>query len=76
MSPSETSTRTFSARLPEDDYEVLRAYAFFTGSSMNDVVLRAIRAYLAEHGRGVNLDSVVESSWAKFRERLDRLREP
>ena len=63
-------TRIFTARLPEAEYEALRAYAFLTATSMNDVVVSALRAFLAEHAREHDIDAARE----RFRSTVKRLK--
>ena len=62
-------TRIFTARLPEAEYEALRSYAFLTATSMNDVVVGALRAFLAEHAREHDIDAARE----RFRSTVKRL---
>jgi len=38
----------FTTRMPADEYETLKAYAFFANTSVNDLVLRTVRSFLRE----------------------------
>jgi len=60
-------THVFTTRMPAGEYEFLRFYAFFVGSSINDVVLRAVRAFMAEHAADPELRAMVEQAQRRFR---------
>jgi len=68
-----SAIHVFTARMPVDEYDALRAYAHFTRRPINDVVLAAIRAYLGEKGRAEELDAAVERMKEQFRATLDNL---
>lgn len=42
-------TYMLSARIPYDVVEKLRAYVEYTGATVTDVVVRALKAYLKTH---------------------------
>ncbi len=68
-----TERRAFMTRLPADEHEALKTVARFTGRSMNQVILVAVRAYLAEHP----MEEVVkeaQEACERFEATLDRLR--
>ena len=50
----------FTARMPTGEYEGLRAFAFFAQTSINEVVLTAIRSHLQEQITEERLNSLVE----------------
>jgi hypothetical protein len=56
---------TFTARMPVAEYEAVRLLAFASGTSINEVVVTAIRAHVQRHA-GPGHDVLVEVS----RERL------
>lgn len=68
-----SEVHVFTARMPEDEYEGLRAFAFLSQRSVNEVVLTAIRSYLREQAPDDRLDAMVEEMKARFRATLDDL---
>lgn len=66
--------RAFTARLPAEEYEALKALAFFRGTTMSLLLVQAVRALLAE-AAGDDVDAMVDRTRVRFRETLDRLRE-
>ena len=63
----------FAARFPEPEYEALKAFAAVAGTSMNTVLVRALRAYLIAQGDGKSVDALLERTAAAFRATVDRL---
>lgn len=59
--------------MPADEYEVLKSYAFFVGSSINDVLLRAVRTYLRARAADAQLDAMVEEARRRFQETVERM---
>jgi predicted DNA-binding protein len=45
-----TTTKEYTVRLPAETAEVLRSYAFATGTSVNEIFKRAINDYLVANG--------------------------
>jgi NRPS condensation-like uncharacterized protein len=71
MATSETQVLT--VRMPKDEHEALRGYAFATGASMNDVVLRALRDFLSGPGRREEFDALLSKARKQYRVALDKL---
>lgn len=71
--PDPSTTRQLPLRLPGDTYDALKATAFFTQRSMNDIVTEALNNYLAEAGRREQLDAVVSQAQVRYRTVLDKL---
>ena len=69
-------TRAFTTRLPIEDYEGLKALAFYRGTTMADLVIQAVRALLAEQAHNAEVDAMVERTKARFRETVERLGRP
>lgn len=69
----ERQIHVFTARMPVDEYEALRSYAFFAGRSVNEVVVAAIRDFLTTHATDDLLDAMVEEKRTTFRRTLERL---
>lgn len=74
MPDPDGTAHVYSARIPHDIFEALKAYAFFSRTSMNDVVVRAIRAYLVARADDPEVASAVDAA-RRLREQLDRWRE-
>jgi NRPS condensation-like uncharacterized protein len=64
-----------TVRMPKEEHEALKIYAFHTGSSVNDVVLRAVRNYLATEGRSDEFDKLLNKARAQYRVALDKLKD-
>ena len=54
-------------RLPPADYRALSSFAMFTGASMNDVLVRALRAFLTDPAVQVEIKKSSEAFLAEFR---------
>lgn len=63
----------FTARMPIEEYEALRSYAFFANVSINEVVVRAIRELLRRDGREEAVNTLVEQARSKLRATLDEM---
>ena len=59
--------------MPVDEYDALRSYAFFAERSVNEVVVAAIREYLAGHATDEQLDAMVGQMRNKLGRTLHRL---
>lgn len=70
--PARTS---YLLRLPIEHYDALKAYAFFTNTSMNEVIDRAIVAFLTGPAREEELAAIVSSGQERYRTALDKLKE-
>ena len=73
VDPGEPRIHVFTTRMPADEYEVLKSYAFFVGSSINDVLLRAVRTYLRARAADAQLDAMVEEARRRFQETVERM---
>lgn len=65
--------RTLTVRMPHDEYETLRGYAFVTDRSMNDVVRDAVGQYLVGDGRREQFETLLENARSTYRVALDKL---
>ena len=65
--------RTLTIRMPHDEYEALRGYAFVTDRSMNDVACAAVGAYLTGPGRRQQFESLLDDARSTYRAALDKL---
>lgn len=65
--------RTLTIRMPADEYETLRGYAFVTDRSMNDVVREAIGQFLIGDGRRQQFESLLSDARSTYRAALDKL---
>ena len=72
---TERNVKQLPLRLPEDDYQALKAYAFFTGKSMNGLVTQAVQEYLAGPGRREQFEAMMKKARADYRVTLDKLKE-
>lgn len=68
-------TQTFTVRMPRDEYETLRTFAFVTDRSINDVVITSIRHYLSSTGKSEEFRDLVGKARSQFRVALDKLKD-
>jgi hypothetical protein len=64
--------RAITLRLPEAQHEALRTLAFVEERSINDLVLRAIRGYLAAHNRIEKFDAMLDRARVHYHDLLGR----
>lgn len=64
-----------TVRMPKDEHEALKTFAFHTASTVNEVVLRAVRNYLASEGRSQEFQTLLKKSQARYRVALDKLKD-
>ena len=67
-----TAARALTVRLPEDEHNLLRLYAFLNGISLNEAVLQATRAFLAAKRHEIT-DEAIDHLRAEYRVALDKL---
>jgi hypothetical protein len=65
----------FSVRMPAQQYEALKGFAYFTRTSMNEVVSRAVTEFLTGPGRAEFDAAVVADTQERYRDILDKLRD-
>ena len=63
----------FVLRLPTDEHEGLKIMASVTGQSMNDLVVRAIREFLAGSGKREEFEKILTKVSDRHRLVLDKL---
>lgn len=64
-----------TVRLPSEVHEALRAVAFASSASLNDVVLRAVADFLGDRARREAVDAMAGRVREQYREALDKLKE-
>jgi hypothetical protein len=64
-----------TVRLPTEVHEALKTVAFAGGTSLNDVVLRAIGDLLADKGRREAVDAMATRVREQYRVALDKLKD-
>jgi hypothetical protein len=65
-------TRAITLRLPEADHEALRTLAFIEETSINEIVLRAIRGYVAAQHRIEKFEAMLDRARLHYRDLLGR----
>ncbi len=63
----------FVLRLPVEEHEGLKIMASITGQSMNDLVVRAIREFLAGSGKREEFERILVKVSDRHRVVLDKL---
>jgi hypothetical protein len=67
------ATKQLPVRLPADLYNALKGAAFYTDSSMNEIVVAAITEYLTTDSRRAELAEIVGRARTEYRDVLDKL---
>lgn len=73
MAKQMEEVQAFSVRLPKEEHQALRVYAAVTGESMNEIVTRAIRDFLADAGRRDQVRALFDDTVTKYQVALDKL---
>jgi hypothetical protein len=67
--------QAFRLRLPKVLYDAIKAAAFFTDRSMNDLIVEAVQAQLAKQVRSKQFDAMLNKGESRYRAVLDKLAE-
>lgn len=67
------TTQDFTVRLPIEEHQALRLFCTTTGRSMNDVLVSALRDYLADTGRKAEFAANLTRLQEEYRVALDKL---
>lgn len=76
MEPTGPTAHAFTVRVPEPEFSALKAFAFYTDASLNEVVVRAVREFLVNHGGAQEIEAMAERARALYRDALERLATP
>lgn len=68
-------TQAFRLRMPHDLYEAVKAAAFYTDRSMNELVVEAVHAHLAAQVRSKQFEAMLDQGESRYRAVLDKLAE-
>lgn len=66
-------TQTVTVRMPTDEHQALRNYAHFSNTSINDIMLAALRTYMTDHQRDQDFETYLEEARTTWRGALDKL---
>lgn len=66
-------TQAMTLRIPEDEYSLLKMQAAATDTSINELVLTAVRKLLTDQSRAIEVDKYLEEARTKYRVTLDKL---
>ncbi len=69
----ETRSAVLTIRAPREVHETLKAVAFATGQSINEIVLHAIREHLSTQEHRDLVDGLLERAREQYRIALDKL---
>jgi hypothetical protein len=64
--------RQLPVRMPDEVYNALKGVAYFTGRSMNEIVVAAVTEFLRSSASG-ELDEIVARAQEDYRQVLDQL---
>jgi uncharacterized protein (DUF1778 family) len=70
-----TETQAFRLRMPQDLYDAVKAAAFYTDRSMNDLVVEAVHEHLAKQVRSKQFEAMLDQGETRYRAVLDKLAE-
>lgn len=70
---TDSDTQAFLARLSAEEHAALRGFAYATDTSMNDVVRRAVREFLAGPARREQVRSATAKLQQQYAAALDKL---
>lgn len=62
-------------RMSEEEYEALKIFSFHSKVSMNEVMLRGLRHFLATEGRSKEFEEQLRKARNRYRSALDKLKE-
>ncbi len=74
MQPRE-EVQALTLRVPREVHEALRTLSFATGTSINELALRALRDFLAEKGHREAVTASLGKAQDQYRVALDKLRD-
>lgn len=60
-------------RMSPEEHEVLKIFSFHTRTSINEIMLRAMKQFLATEGRSKELDALLRNARNRYRNALDKL---
>jgi len=75
MKTIKQESQALTLRIPKEEHEALRAFAFHAGQSVNEVVLSSIRQYLTADGRSEEFESLLDKARTQYRVALDKLKD-
>lgn len=68
-----TAMKNFPLRLSEDEDTAVRTFAAVTDTSINDVIRRAVREFLAGDARREEFDAILRSAHDRYGLALEKL---
>lgn len=68
-------TQVVTVRMPKSEHEALKIFAFHSGTSINEVMLRAMRNFLATEGRSEEFNALLQKARSQYRVALDNLKD-
>ena len=73
--PASDPTQAFRLRLPANLYEAVKAAAFYTDQSMNELIVESVQSHLAKKVRTKQFEALLERGESRYRTVLDKLAE-
>lgn len=68
-----SEVKVVTVRMSAEEHEALKVFAFHSGISINEVMLRGMRTLLAKEGRTEEFDALLRKSRGRYRNTLDKL---
>lgn len=62
-------------RMSPEEHDALKTFSFHSGISINEVMLRAMRQYLATQGTSQEFDELLKKSRGRYRSALEKMKE-
>lgn len=70
-----SEVKVVTVRMSEEEHEALKVFAFHSGVSINEVMLRGMRTLLAKEGRTDEFDARLRKSRSTYRGTVDKMRD-
>jgi hypothetical protein len=70
---TDSDVKAFLVRMPAEEHQTLRIMSATTGRSMNDLMVRAVREFLAGVGRDEEFEAASAKVGERYRSVLDKL---
>lgn len=67
--------KVVTVRMSAEEHEALKIFSFHTGISINEVMLRAMKNFLATEGKSKEFDALLRKTRDRYRSALDKLEE-
>lgn len=64
--------KVVTVRMSREEHDAFKIFSFHSGISINEVMLRAMRNFLATEGKSKEFDEVLRTTRTRYRSALDK----